>query len=127
MPIQVAKIIRPLPLAEYAKEMKNYTLDVWVNPTRAIVRQFTAIKDEPANDTPVLDAHGNVLVTAADRAYAEWYSVILSQGAADKRLSADDLLALYDEDPALWTFIATGCWQLIDELKSQLPKKQVRP
>jgi len=109
MKIDIPHVVRDLSLSEYAPEMNGAVLKVWVNPTRDCMARF----DPALSDDAKLSA---------------WYSELLSQSAdTETHLSADELLQVYEADPALWSFIAARAWQLIGEHRAALEKKQVTP
>ncbi len=128
MKITTPKIIRDMPLKDYAPEMGDLTLQVWVNPPRDLIRKFTLImstgdsaglfvSNQPSS--PTLDAAEQV---------AAWYAEILSQGEQPERhMSTEDLKALYEEDPSLWLFISTRVWQMFDAHREALQKKSAAP
>jgi hypothetical protein len=124
--IIVPKIIREMPLSDYAPEMSAYALQVWVNPPREVIRRFNLIMS--TGDTSELFA-GQTAAPAisVDDQVSQWYSDILSQGEPERRMSSDDLKALFDEDPALWSFISSRVWQMFEEHREALQKKQAKP
>lgn len=119
MSIKIVKVVRDLALADYAAEMNGTSLHAWVNPTRALMRESEAFTKRLAADLDA--ATGDEL----DPQLAAWWSVIFSQGAdADERLSAADLEQIYAQDPALWIFITTRYWELVNENLLQTEKKR---
>jgi len=129
MKFNIPKIIRSLEMSAYDESMEGLALRVWVNPTRNIKNEFTdlqfklyGLKQEveraltaKKSDDKKAEALGKK-VEAVNKTIYEWYSNILSQSSdADSRVSVDELIALADEDPALWIFVATGAQALIGE------------
>ena len=129
MKFNIPKIIRPLEMSVYDESMEGLALQVWVNPTRNIKNSFDdlqikifGLKNESEKllaakkaDDKKAEALGKK-VEAVNVSIYEWYANILSQSSdTDSHTSADELVALADEDPALWIFIATGIQGLIGE------------
>ncbi len=129
MPIKIPKIIRDMPLSEYAPEMGEAVLKVWVNPDRAFVKRFMDI----SNTTAASGLFGTGIEAATGKApdtdllLSAWYAELLSQGPAGTQVSGEELRDLFEHDPALWGFIATKCWTLIDEHRTVLEKKRATP
>jgi hypothetical protein len=118
--ISVVKVIRDLPLSDYAPEMGELFLQVWVNPPRDMIRQMLALSG-------ALPDTFNTGVNADDR-LAELYSVILSQGPDEAvHLSPDDLKQMYEEDPALWIFVYGQVWNMMNDHREALQKKRSEP
>ena len=129
MKFDIPKIIRPLEMSAYDESMEGLALHAWVNPTRNIKNEFTDLQIKIIglkNDLEKLLATKraderkvdalNKKVDAVNKSIYAWYANILSQSSdAASHTSADELVALADEDPALWIFIATGTQALIGE------------
>ena len=129
MKFNIPKIIRPLEMSVYDESMEDLALQVWVNPTRNIKNSFDDLQIKIIglkNESEKLltakkpdDKKAEALrkkVDVVNVSIYEWYANILSQSSdADSHTSADELVALADEDPALWIFIATGTQALIGE------------
>ena len=128
MKFKIPKIIRPLEMSAYAEEMEGLALQVWVNPPRKVKDKYSdlqveivglkieldkmlAQKKAPAqNRVDALDKK----ITANNTAVFEWYANILSQASdPDTHVDAEELKTMADEDPAIYTFITTGAWELI--------------
>lgn len=138
MAFKIPKIIRDMPLSDYAPEMGDLKLQVWVNPPREMIRQFGLIVSTEASSGLFVGAGkagaekagaGTVPVAAinVDDQVSSWYSILLSQGVEECRMSEDDLKQLFDDDPALWLFISARVWGMIDEHRSALEKKPGKP
>jgi hypothetical protein len=101
--IDFPKIVRPIPLSEYAPEM-TITLYVWVNPPRSMLQKFADFADL-AKELDKL----NELETAV----YSWFSEILSQGSEDTHVSTDDARKLAketrDTDPRFWPWLQQRC------------------
>jgi len=129
MKFNIPKIIRPLEMSAYDESMEGLALQVWVNPTRNIKNDFDGLQIKIIglkNEMTKLlaakkpdDKKANALserVDAVDKSIYEWYGNILSQASdSETHTGVDELMALAEEDPALWIFIATGVQALIGE------------
>jgi hypothetical protein len=119
MKITIPKIIREVPLADYAPEMNGAVVKVWVNPTRDFLQQISAAitqEDEQAA------AH------VISQPVSEWYAQLLSQAPdAESHWTADELQAVADTDPALWAWLISRCWSRINDHIAVLEKKPERP
>ena len=128
MKFDIPKIIRPLEMSAYAEEMEGLALHVWVNPPRKVkddylnfqieivglkqaLDELLAQKKAPApNKIAALDEK----ITANNTAVYAWYANILSQDSdPDTHIAAEELKEMADDDPAIYTFIAQGAWELI--------------
>jgi len=130
MKFDIPKIIRPLEMSAYAEEMEGLALQVWVNPSRNIKKEFwgyqveliglkqelnklTAAKANPA--TKKVDALNERVEVLHKTIYA-WYANIWSQASdPDTHVAVEEIEAMTDEDPALWIFMAQGTQALIEE------------
>lgn len=107
MRFQIPRLVRPLPLAEYAPELGAVTVFVWVNPP-----------GEFLNRREGLDEVG---------LYA-WIAEMWSQGQdPGTHWTADDVRALVsgditDTDPGLWRWLMRRTWELIAEHRAQAKK-----
>jgi hypothetical protein len=118
MGIKTIKIVRDLPLSEYDEGMNGFKVHVWVNPTRDYMRQYDVLTKAQLEKGVASDA-------VIDQQTAEWFSVMFSQGTDDaERLSAEDLAQLYEQDPALWLFITSRYWEMVNDHLMRLEKKQ---
>jgi len=129
MKFNIPKIVRPLEMSAYDEAMEGLALQVWVNPSRNIKNAFTdlqinlyGLKQEIEKvlsakkaDEKKADSLRKRIDTASESIYG-WYANILSQSSdADSRVTAEELMGLADEDPAIWIYIATGTQALIEE------------
>lgn len=129
MKFNIPKIIRPLEMSVYDESMEDLALSVWVNPTRNIKNAFLDLQVELGSlklemekllATKKADEKKAVTmgkkVDAVNKSIYKWYANMLSQSSdADSHVSAEDLMALAEEDPALWIYVATGTQALISE------------
>ena len=130
MKFNIPKIVRRLEMSAYAEEMDGLALHVWVNPSRNIkkafwdlqveliglkqeLNQLMATKTKPA--AKKVDAL-NERVDSIHKTIYAWYANIWSQASdPDTHVAAEEIEAMTDEDPALWTFMAQGTQALIEE------------
>jgi len=112
MKINFPKIVRPLPLSEYAVEITP-VLQVWVNPPRDFLDRFGKFA-EAAKDPKRLDEFRGQL-------YA-WVSELLSQGEMDSRITAEELWQMVDEtmstDPQFWGWLQNKIIAMIKEYRT---------
>jgi len=128
MKFDIPKIIRPLEMSAYAEEMEGLSLQVWVNPPRKIKDDYLNLQVEIAGLKQSIDkllaqkkAPAQNKISALDKKVVannttvyEWYANILSQASdPDTHVAAEELSAMSEEDPAIYTFIAQGAWELI--------------
>jgi len=128
MKFNIPKIVRPLEMSAYAEEMEGLALQVWVNPPRKVKDDYLNLQVEIAGlkqsidkllaqkkapDQNKISALDKKVVTNNTTVY-EWYANILSQASdPDSHVTAEELKAMSEEDPAIYTFIAHGAWDLI--------------
>lgn len=130
MKFNIPKIVRRLEMSVYSEEMDGLALHVWVNPSRNIKNEFFSLQiklvglrqeldklltDKKKPDDKKADAL-NKKTEEINKAIYAWYANIWSQASdPDTHVSADEIEAMADEDPALWIFIAQGTQALIEE------------
>ena len=132
MKFNIPKIIKPLNLGIYDEGLKEIDLQVWINPTRAMLNEnvdiqlelgkIIAMIENPPKEginPEILDGR---FETTMGRQYA-WYSKVLSQKTDEAtHLSPDELEKLADEDIALWQFIRTAVSGLISDHREGIKK-----
>ena len=129
MKFNIPKIVRRLDMSVYAEEMEGLALHVWVNPSRNIKKAFwdlqleiVGLKHESDKllaskkpDLKKVDAINKRVDGVYKTVYA-WYANIWSQASdPDTHIAVEEIEAMTDEDPALWTFMAQGTQALIEE------------
>jgi hypothetical protein len=133
VPIAIRRLVRPLVLSGFAPEYGDDFIQVWVNPSRDILSRYeqirgdaaglkqrlTALSEERTPDQAEAQKLGVELAGVNGLLYA-WYAEIWSQGEdASKHVTAENVRELSDrcerEDPALWFFLISGTWQLIND------------
>ncbi|PKN93019.1 MAG: hypothetical protein CVU44_11345 [Chloroflexi bacterium HGW-Chloroflexi-6] len=138
MKIEIPKIVRPLPLADYAPEYGEAVLQVWVNPPKALKDEMQAClvltesvleelrklkgpehKAKRAELSAKMDEIGEQIIG--------WLSKLWSQGPEATRLSIEDVKALIDNtrenDPVLYPWIVKRSWTMILEYRAGVKKK----
>ena len=129
MKFNIPKIVRRLEMSVYAEEMDGLALHVWVNPSRNIKKAFWDLQLEIAglkheSDKLLASKKPNLKKVDAingrvDGIYKtiyEWYANIWSQASdPDTHVAVEEIEAMTDEDPALWTFMAQGTQALIED------------
>ena len=93
MKFEIPKIVRAMKLAEYAPEMGETEIQVWVNPPRAKLQEYWSIVDE-----------GKVNAAGSGARMAGWLSEMWSQGPSGTEWTAEQVLELVglDTDPRLF-------------------------
>jgi hypothetical protein len=123
MRFDIPKLIRPLELEEYAEELKDITVQVWINPTRELLDESTEIQGELAGflqrikaaleNDKLSDEKKQEAIDVENESMKgslahemEWWSKILSQSSDEsKHLSLEDIRTLDEQDTALWEWI----------------------
>ena len=130
MKFNIPKVIRRLEMSAYAEEMDGLALHVWVNPSRNIKNGFWDLQVELGSLKQELDKmlvdktkpatkkveSLNKRTEEVNKSIYEWYANIWSQVSdPDTHVSAEELAAMADDDPAIWTFMAQGTQALIND------------
>jgi hypothetical protein len=140
VPIEIRKLVRPLALSGFAPEYGDDFIPVWVNPSRDILSRYeqirgdaaglkqrlAALADEGTPDQAEAQKLGAELARVNELLYA-WYAQIWSQGDnTGEAMTVQHVRELSDrceqEDPALWFFLISGTWQLINDHVSYAKK-----
>jgi hypothetical protein len=143
MKFDVPKVVRPIPLKEYAAEFGETCLQVWINPDKltrkerldlqvenleknqadlkAYAAQVEAAKKEnkPAPEMPELAER--LWFTNWKRRWVDWLSRIWSQGADESHLSVAQILELEEKDPYLVRWLVDRTLAMVDDLKKASP------
>src|SRR5688500_13724234 len=145
MKFNFSKIILPLDLGEYHEAYTGQVLQVWVNPPRAMrLERETIIKEypqalrklavsiqqsatplSPSSTSPQISAErsgdlgGEIeVVNAINRKMFVWLVAIWSQHAdPETRWSLDEVITVYDADPAFYTWMTRRTIELMDEFR----------
>lgn len=144
MKIDIPRIVRRLDLGDYAQEMKDAHIFMWVNPPRAKRRELYMISRRidwvaeaakllgPAAPPP-MPPQGDIepnpfeglsredIESKADEIQAQlcaWWAEMWSQGEPETHWTQDEVKTLFttagDTDPVLIAFIRSGCLQLMN-------------
>jgi hypothetical protein len=140
MKINIPKVIVPVPMEEYAPELKGKTLCVWVNPSMQelqtyndLVSDLQARELESAKqmlEMPATSETGSPLWRAydqaahwvsrkktektegVDRGMLAWYAMLWSQSPDDNtHWTVDELRAVEAKDPSFLSWMITRTWQ----------------
>jgi hypothetical protein len=130
MGIQIRKVVRPLGLRDLAEEYGDDFLSVWVNPDRGalalyerareetekIKKQLAGLPDREKADPEKVQAISNSLDEANRIIYA-WYAEIWSQGQDPAQHVTAAAVEEWAQkaDPAIWFYVTSGTWRLINE------------
>ena len=127
MKLNIPPIVRPLSLSEYAPEMGDVEISVWVNPPRAVLAEYFGIIQAISAALKLQDAER---AAAADKAGSElmgWLARIWSAGDEDTRWDNADVQALWenciDTDPGLWAWLTSETWRMIEAHRADAKKK----
>ena len=120
MKINFPRIVRPVDLGEYAPEMKEQKILVWVNPPTG---DLSAMLDSYKLS---LDGKKKEDKENAGAAYIESLAVLLSQGETDTHISPAELQELRDNtretDPSFWVWLMARVMTEINEHRRGLKK-----
>jgi hypothetical protein len=126
MEIKIPKIVRALPLSEYAHEYGDAVMQVWVNPPKARTDEMrellgwfdTALAEaRKCKDKERREVLKNELNGLGER-IGEWLAEIWSQGSDPlTRMSIEDVRALaettQENDPGLYKYLVGRTWSMI--------------
>lgn len=129
MRIIIPPITRPIPLTDYAPELKSedgapVVVHVWVNPPVRMIDEYRQLlataqalrqEIEKPQTEDGLKALGGQLVAIGER-FSEWYAEIWSKHAdAGTHWTAQDVrdLATSETDPDLHNWLRGRTWDLI--------------
>lgn len=143
--ISVPKIVRTLDLGEYAEEMRGTAVQVWVNPPRGLLMEYSglaaaivALRVDLQDVARLADAaqgtedkqaeirlRAEPLAQRLDeigRGQMEILAQLWSQGPEDTRWTVEDVQALVsqcaDSDPALVPWLRERTMQMIAEYRA---------
>ena len=118
MKVNIPKVVRPLPLSDYAPEFGEQVIEMWVNPPRAkrlefadITRRYKETLDQitATEDDDELQELVSAMEALAGELH-EWYAEMWSQGK--DKWTAEEVkefaAAALDTDPGLWDFVQEG-------------------
>lgn len=125
--IKVPRIYEDLDLSEYAEGLP--TIKVWVNPPRRLLQRFDKLQETMQNGfVRKINRHrswrhkithwikNKFVLPAAEDDIVGWYAKVWS-GDGHSGFSEGEVLefarTLFEEDPALLTFMMTSTWELI--------------
>ena len=131
MRIHIPKIIRPLPLREYAPELVETSLHVWANPPRDMLARRYELMRLSAQAQEQLGGEGDAQAAKTLEQVGEeliaWYAEVWSQGDPSTHISPDDIRAmiaeLNDTDPGLWSWMTVRTLELIAEHRTGQKKR----
>jgi hypothetical protein len=135
MKILIPKIVRALPLADYAPEYGEAVMQVWVNPQMKLFEQMQDFLKESASILAMLEgkdtsetkkAELRERFEALNTGAEEVLSAFWSQGAAETRMTPEDVSTLANEskenDPALFRWLVARTWYMILEYRAGIKK-----
>lgn len=123
MKINITPIVKGIRLSEYDERMAPAEVLVWVNPTRGFLQVRTdAIKSLPAPTlpSPKLEEErpnlGEGRFEEFNTLMFGWYAELWSKGvAAETHWTAEEVQALNEQDPTLFTWLMQRSAQLMNE------------
>ena len=144
---ELPKIVERMPLEEYAPELAQESLFVWLNPPRDVRQHFYDIErdmvaagnelvelkktetGEPSLQDAPRSVQAQALQSRIDKALLErdaWLSTVWSQGAAGTGISAEEVTKLRistsDQDPQLFLWLARKALTMMDRHRTDLKK-----
>jgi hypothetical protein len=129
MEFDIKKIIRDLPLEEYAEEYKGSTLKIWVNPDRGFIGRRDELQtefDSRLRETKTNNALAEPFMTWVAEIYTpsvmDWYARLWSQGERETHWTVEELQALDERDPALFDWLKRRSVQMIVEHRTREKK-----
>lgn len=149
MKINIARVIQPLDLGDYAESMRGQVVLVWVNPDRATLRRRELLIEEynrklrEMNDeaqkakSATQKAAGKIAESFREKmddfsAYATgefirgihaWFAEIWSQGSNEEtQWTPDELVELNEADPALYQWMKNHTVNMISEHREREKK-----
>ena len=136
MKIEIPVLVRSIPLREYAEELGEAAVWVWVNPPRDFLTEYLALQERAAKANAEAeklaadDAEAAFAVTAelsaVGEGFAAWYARLWSQNVdGGTHWTADETrqLAALETDPALYGWLTARSWALVAEHRSREKKK----
>jgi len=115
MKIEVPKIIKKIRLDEYAPEFGEATLEVWVNAPNALLEEINATSKRMLEIIRRTDLNADEEKAAVSELtdlvneQLRLYSVLLSQGSEESRMSQEELKVMVEQvretDPNFWPWL----------------------
>ena len=131
MKLLVKKIVRPLELAQYASELSGQTVQVWLNPTREMLkdrdqifmdfaeRQDAVEKAAEAERAELLKQFTDFMTNEFIDRNDEWFARLWSQhDDTSTHWTVAELKALNDQDPALYKWMKERSMSMFQEFRS---------
>jgi len=140
MQISIPKVVRPLPLRDYAPEYGETALFVWCNPP---ARAMHACREQMLRGAELRDEINSLLtaknvdisarmaeiaaeLAAIGHEVVAWLAEVWSQGPAETRMRPDEIETLISEaaenDGRLYSWLLGQTLRLIDEYRSGIKK-----
>lgn len=139
MEFKFPKVIQSIALKEYAPEMGDAVVEVWVNPPRSTwgrIFELSTDVSELAKDVRILsekDPKGESEelqakigeMKAATQEIFSWYAEVWGQGSEDHRPTREQVeqLATSETDPAFYTWLTRRTLELIRNWRSGVKKE----
>ena len=113
MKFEIKQIIKAVDLGEYAEVYRGKTLRVWVNPPRAVWREYEGVLDENQRrvaemlgDKTRIEEHAKWAAEIFVPVVHDWYAKMWSQSDNPaEHWSADEIAELSEADPALYEWM----------------------
>lgn len=113
--IEVPKIVRPMCLNEYAPELGETVIHVWVNPPRRLLEELADCQPGAAAGDEAMARRG-----------LEIMAELWSQGPEGTQWTVDELLALgnatVETDPSLWPWLSAKTMRMVTEHRAHAKK-----
>lgn len=131
----IPKILRPLALKDYAPEMGEAVVQVWVNLPGKLIEQHDRLNDEVdllrpkiANEKATDESRKEAALrlVAIGKEMIAWHAEIWSQGPEETRWTEEEVDELIsstrERDPQLWPWLMMRTKELIQEHRRRLKK-----
>ena len=113
MKLEIKQVIQAVDLGEYAEVYRGKILRVWVNPPRAVWREYESVLDENQrrvaelqSDERRIEEHAKWAAETFVPLVHGWYAKLWSQGANPaEHWTADEIAELSEADPALYDWM----------------------
>jgi len=138
MKINIPKIIRPIALSDYADEMGDAVIYVWVNPSRELRIKYdvereeidellTEIKElsEQEKKEEQIKLVYDSIAKCNDRLFGWWSEILSQHDDKDTHWTIEEIKQIVDmdTDPGFWHWLQSQAFDLIESHRSANKKK----
>ena len=129
MTINIPKVRKPLDLGGYSPELEGHFLYVWVNPPRGLKNDYFKATYDLGDSMRAVEAPDNFNFLGrafkgrkrkrSARKLVRWYAQLWSEDEGGDSFGGPEIEAtaetLIEGDPAMWSFLCTATWLMINE------------